>query len=81
VLRAGDVGDTARLSAMAQSIGYVGCAFGPLAVGLLHDATASWAPPLVLLLLLLVPQGLFGAAAGRARVVAPARGAAAAPVP
>jgi hypothetical protein len=35
----------------------------------------------VLLLLLLVPQALSGAAAGRDRVVAPARGAVAAPVP
>lgn len=77
VLRTRDVGDTARLSAMAQSIGYTGCAVGPLAVGLLRDATGSWTVPLLLLLLLLVPQGLAGAAAGRARVVPPARSPAA----
>lgn len=65
VLRTRDVRDTARLSAMAQGIGYTGCAFGPLAVGLLRDATGSWTVPLALLLLLLVPQGLAGAAAGR----------------
>jgi CP family cyanate transporter-like MFS transporter len=69
VLRTRRVADTARLSAMAQSIGYVICAFGPLLMGVLHDATGSWTPPLVLLLVLIVPQLVFGAISGRARTL------------
>jgi MFS transporter, CP family, cyanate transporter len=69
VLRTERVADTARVSAMAQSIGYTLCAFGPLLVGLLHDATGSWTGPLVLLLALIVPQAVSGALAGRSRTV------------
>jgi CP family cyanate transporter-like MFS transporter len=69
VLRTERVADTARVSAMAQSIGYTLCAFGPLLVGLLHDATGSWTAPLVLLLALLGPQVVCGALAGRARTM------------
>ena len=67
LLRTESVADTARASAMAQSIGYILCAFGPLLVGLLHEATGSWTAPLVLLLALLGPQLVCGALAGRAR--------------
>jgi CP family cyanate transporter-like MFS transporter len=69
VLRTRRVAETAALSAMAQSVGYVICAFGPLLVGVLHDATDSWTPPLVLLLVLLVPQLWCGVLAGRDRSV------------
>jgi CP family cyanate transporter-like MFS transporter len=69
VLRTHRVVDTARVSAMAQSLGYLICAVGPLLVGLLHDATGSWTGPLALLLALLVPQMVAGALAGRARVL------------
>jgi CP family cyanate transporter-like MFS transporter len=69
VLRTRQVADTARVSAMAQSIGYTLCAVGPLLVGLLHDVTGSWTVPLALLLALLVPQVVSGALAGRARTV------------
>jgi CP family cyanate transporter-like MFS transporter len=69
VLRTEEVADTARVSAMAQGIGYTLCAVGPLLVGVLHEITRSWTPPLVLLLVLLVPQAVSGALAGRARTV------------
>ena len=69
VLRTRDVAQTARVSAMAQSVGYTLCAFGPLLVGLLHEAAGSWTPALVLLLALLVPQLACGALAGRDRTV------------
>ena len=69
VLRTRRVTDTARVSAMAQSIGYTLCAVGPLLVGVLHDVTRSWTVPLVLLLALLVPQLVTGALAGRDRTV------------
>ncbi len=69
VLRTRHVADTARVSAMAQSIGYTVSAAGPLLVGLLHDATGSWSAPLALLLVLLVPQAVSGALGGRDRTV------------
>jgi CP family cyanate transporter-like MFS transporter len=69
VLRTRHIADTARVSAMAQSIGYTLCAVGPLLVGVLRDATGSWDVPLVLLLALLVPQLVSGTLAGRDRVV------------
>jgi CP family cyanate transporter-like MFS transporter len=69
VLRAGTDADTAGLSAMAQSVGYVLAAGGPLLVGAVHDRAGSWALPLALLLVLLVPQAVAGALAGRPRHV------------
>jgi CP family cyanate transporter-like MFS transporter len=57
--------DTVRLSALAQSVGYVIAALGPLALGAVHDATGSWRPPLVLLIALTIPQLVFGLGAGR----------------
>jgi CP family cyanate transporter-like MFS transporter len=69
VLRTRRVSDTARLSAMAQTVGYVISAFGPLLVGVVHDATGSWDPPVLLLLVLLAPQLVFGALSARARML------------
>ncbi len=68
-LRAPDAGRAAQLSGMAQSVGYVLAAAGPFAVGLLHDLTAGWTVPLLLLLGLLAVQGVVGVLAGRARLV------------
>jgi MFS transporter, CP family, cyanate transporter len=69
VLRTSQVEDTARLSGMAQSIGYLICACGPLLFGLVHDLTNSWITPQVMLILLLVPQLIMGMLAGRARLL------------
>jgi CP family cyanate transporter-like MFS transporter len=67
--RTRDVAQTGRLSASAQTIGYLVAATGPLAVGLLHDATDSWTPSLVLLLALALAQVAVGIPAGRDRLV------------
>jgi CP family cyanate transporter-like MFS transporter len=64
VLRGGSVATTEGLSTLAQSVGYVLAAFAPLAVGALHGLTQSWAPALILLLVLVAPQLIFGLAAG-----------------
>ncbi len=74
VLRTRGHGSTAQLSAMAQSVGYVIAGIGPLVVGALHSATDSWKPPLIVLLVLLVPQILTGIAAGAPGLVASATG-------
>jgi CP family cyanate transporter-like MFS transporter len=71
VLRTDDPRITARLSAMAQSGGYLLASLGPLLVGTLHDVTDSWTASLLLLLFLLVPQLTSGYAAGRARLAVP----------
>jgi MFS transporter, CP family, cyanate transporter len=77
LVRTREVGQTGRLSAAAQSVGYLLAATGPLAVGLLHDATGNWRPGLVLLLALLAAQTAAGLAAARPRLVTevPAEGA------
>ncbi len=69
VLRARSTAATARLSAMAQTFGYLVAAGGPLLVGAVHDAAGSWTPALVLLLVLIAPQLVTGVIAGRARYV------------
>ncbi|RZU34048.1 MFS transporter [Blastococcus saxobsidens] len=69
--RTRDVGQTGRLSASAQSVGYLVAATGPLAVGLLHDVTGAWAPGLVLLLVVVAAQLAIGLVAARPRLVGP----------
>lgn len=69
VLRARRVTETARLSAMAQTVGYLISACGPLLFGIVHELTGSWTAPLLMLVLLLVPQLWCGMLAGRARWV------------
>ncbi|GHI02324.1 hypothetical protein AQI88_26525 [Streptomyces cellostaticus] len=59
----------ARLSGMAQTVGYLTAGAGPLAIGVLHDATGGWKFPLVLLLVLLLPETAFGLLAARAGFV------------
>jgi CP family cyanate transporter-like MFS transporter len=67
--RSRDVAQTGRLSAAAQSTGYLLAATGPLAVGLLHEVTGGWTAGLVLLLAVLVAQLAVGLAAARPRLV------------
>ncbi|WP_233525782.1 CynX/NimT family MFS transporter [Actinomadura spongiicola] len=62
----------AGLSGMAQTGGYLLAGFGPLAMGVLHDVTDGWTVPLVLLLVLVVPEVLFGLLAARPGLVRPA---------
>jgi MFS transporter, CP family, cyanate transporter len=69
LLRTRDVAQTGRLSAAAQSAGYLLAATGPLAVGLLHDTTGGWRPGLVLLLVLQAGQFAAGLSAARPRLV------------
>ncbi|MBD5786913.1 MFS transporter [Cellulosimicrobium terreum] len=64
-LRAPDVTRTSELSGMAQSAGYTLAACGPIGLGLVHDATASWTVPLLLLVTTAVVQGVAAWFAGR----------------
>jgi len=69
VLRSHNQGEAAELSSMSQSIGYSLAALGPVIMGALHEATDSWTVPLIFLLVLLVPELIFGVEAGRDRQV------------
>ncbi len=69
-LRSPDAAHTSELSGMAQGVGYVLAAAGPLALGAIHDATGSWTAPIITLLVLLVPLAAAGAGAARNRYVA-----------
>lgn len=69
LVRSRDVAQTGRLSAAAQSLGYLLAATGPLVVGLLHELTDDWTPGLVVLLVLLAGQVAVGLVAARPRLV------------
>ncbi len=68
-LRTRDHHQAASLSGLAQSIGYLLAAAGPVAVGAMHDATGSWKPGLVLVLANACGMLVFGTLAGRDRFV------------
>ncbi|HJQ04798.1 MAG TPA: MFS transporter [Nocardioides sp.] len=64
-LRTTTAADTAALSTMAQSVGYLLAASGPFLVGMLHDASGSWSLPCALLVGLGLVQTTAGYFAGR----------------
>ncbi|NQD99799.1 CynX/NimT family MFS transporter, partial [Staphylococcus xylosus] len=59
----------AKLSGMAQSIGYLFAAIGPLLFGVLHDITGEWLASLTILLITSCIITLFGSQAGRNRTI------------
>jgi MFS transporter, CP family, cyanate transporter len=72
IARAPDPVTAASLSSLAQSVGYLVSAAGPLAVGFLRTATGSWTVPIVVLLVICAVEFTVGLLAGRDRMV-PAR--------
>lgn len=66
-LRTRSATQTTRLSGMAQSVGYLMAAGGPIAAGWLHTRTGDWPPVLVLIIVLAAGHGIFGYLAGRDR--------------
>lgn len=67
--RARDHDSSAALSGMAQSVGYVVAALGPVLFGWVHAATGGWALSLTILLVVMIAQIVVGALAGRERFV------------
>ncbi|GAB2957514.1 MFS transporter [Streptomyces heilongjiangensis] len=59
----------AKLSAFAQSTGYLISIPGPLLVGVLYQHSGGWGLPLALMAALMVPQIAVGALAGRDRMI------------
>jgi CP family cyanate transporter-like MFS transporter len=68
-LRAADAATAARLSGMAQTVGYLLAAAGPFAFGALRGLTGGWTAALLVLGAVLVLDTLAGLAAGRLRYV------------
>ncbi|ASU80690.1 MFS transporter [Actinopolyspora erythraea] len=64
-LRAADAAVASRLSAMAQAVGYLLAATGPLLVGLLHQLSGGWALSMWLLLAVCLCGALAALGAGR----------------
>ncbi len=64
-LRAGDAATASRLSGMAQAIGYLLAATGPLLVGVLNQVSGGWFVPLLLLLGVCAAGSLAALGAGR----------------
>lgn len=69
ILRTPHTRAAAELSGMAQSIGYLLAATGPLLFGWLHDLTHGWSVPLLTLLLILLILFGVGMGAGRDALV------------
>jgi CP family cyanate transporter-like MFS transporter len=68
-LRTRTSADTRRLSTMAQGIGYLLAAVGPLLFGILHGATGGWTASLLIMLVGIGLQVVIGVFAGRPRYV------------
>lgn len=68
-LRTADHHRAGALSGMAQCLGYLLAAAGPVLIGALHDAAGSWTPPLLVVLALLAIALGSGVLAGRNRTV------------
>jgi CP family cyanate transporter-like MFS transporter len=67
VLRGGEPGSVATLTAMTLSVGYLGAALGPWLGGVLHDVTGGWRATLVFLFAVSVLQFVPGLPASRDR--------------
>ncbi|MFE3181471.1 CynX/NimT family MFS transporter [Streptomyces violascens] len=69
VLRSGDARTAAQLSGMAQTIGYLLAAAGPIAAGAVHQATGGWTVPITLVLGVCAAALAVGLFAARDRTV------------
>ena len=64
-LRARSAEETAKLSGMSQSLGYLLASAGPVAAGALAEATQTWTAPLIVLVLLCLVQVVVAVPAAR----------------
>ncbi|MFI6108746.1 CynX/NimT family MFS transporter [Streptomyces sp. NPDC051310] len=68
-MRSRSSGGVVRLSAFAQSVGYLISIPGPTLVGALYQHSGGWGTPLALMAGLMVPQMIVGILAGRDRTI------------
>ncbi|MBI6183893.1 MFS transporter, partial [Serratia proteamaculans] len=64
-LRTKNAGDAAALSGMAQSVGYLMAAMGPLLLGKVQELSGGWTVPLLMTAAIAVAGACTGMAAGR----------------
>ena len=64
-LRTKNAGDAAALSGMAQCVGYLMAAIGPLLLGKVHDWSGGWTVPLLVTAAIALAGACAGMAAGR----------------
>ncbi|WP_338469659.1 hypothetical protein R4Z10_12640 [Niallia sp. XMNu-256] len=70
-LRTTSESQAAVLSGMAQSVGYLLAALGPLTLGILYDQLHNWTLPFVILITFSILMTIVGVAAGHDKVVSP----------
>ena len=58
VLRSNSTRQASNVSGMAQSVGYVLAAIGPILIGAIHDSTGSWTVAMTVLACVAIPQGV-----------------------
>lgn len=68
-MRAKNASEAGKLSGMAQSVGYIFAATGPMFIGLLFDLTHSWMSPFISLIIVSVLLTVAGLGAGRDKYV------------
>jgi CP family cyanate transporter-like MFS transporter len=68
-LRGRNAATVVRLSAFAQSTGYLLAIPGPIVVGALYEHSGSWEVPLGVMAVMMVPQMIAGFLAGRDRQI------------
>lgn len=61
--------DAAELSGMAQSMGYILAAIGPIFIGLLFDLFGSWNIPIIAILITMIILLIFGLLVGKEQYV------------
>jgi CP family cyanate transporter-like MFS transporter len=67
VRKARDLAENRRMSALVQGGGYIVAATGPSVVGAVHEATAGWTAPLLVVLGAITVLAVFGVAAAGGR--------------
>lgn len=68
-IRAPNAEAASQLSGMAQSIGYIIAAFGPIVIGYIFDVTNNWSDAMYVVLLILLVVSFFGFKAGKNKYV------------
>ncbi|WP_339238507.1 MFS transporter [Oceanobacillus sp. FSL W7-1281] len=68
-MRARNGRQAGALSGMAQSVGYIFAAIGPLFIGLLFDITQAWSAPIIAIIVVCLLMMIAGLGAGRNKFV------------
>ena len=68
-LRTKTSGDSSSVSGIAQSVGYLVAAVGPVAVGAMHDAASDWGPGILFLICVATSLVVLGYLIGRDVVI------------